>query len=405
MLKQTAESNDQGVQLELGGRQTYVDFGSISDLLFNLDRSRSLGIEVEWDQPQWPAEVPEGLTADKWKSDLLSFSAQHSLKGKSIRCDRMSYCLGDFEFGIFREEGKSTYEVIHNGYDFVRPRGRPSTVGGPVKTYGFPASTRLAFTNASFLQGFELAFEKQFEKVLYLGPLREDPQRQYTWSGAQPVGVGIRGELVVDALLAARERGEKVKIAPKKFRGLEQYVAHWLKQLDLVSEFKVEEVAAGSSLYRVLVKRSKGSAWVAITDVGFGVSQILPVLTLCFAAPIGSTIILEQPEIHLHPSVQAGLADVFIDAMKIRKVQLIVESHSEHFLQRLLRRVAESDVEADSTALYFCDNQGGASTISALDVDMFGSIRNWPDRFFGDPLGESIATARAASQKRLPQIA
>ena len=63
---------------------------------------------------------------------------------------------------------------------------------------------------------------------------------------------------------------------------------------------------------------------VTSTDVGFGVSQILPVITLCYYAPPGSILLLEQPEIHLHPSVQAGLADVFIDAIKTRGIQIIL---------------------------------------------------------------------------------
>ena len=106
------------------------------------------------------------------------------------------------------------------------------------------------------------------------------------------------------------------------------------------------------------MRKSAGGPETLITDVGFGVSQILPVLVLCFYAPKGSTIILEQPEIHLHPAVQAGLADVLIDAYKRRDVQIIVESHSEHFLRRLQRRVAEEALPNDDLAVYFCENAG-----------------------------------------------
>lgn len=140
-----------------------------------------------------------------------------------------------------------------------------------------------------------------------------------------------------------------------------------------------------------------------LTDVGFGVSQILPVLVLCYYAPKGSTIILEQPEIHLHPSVQAGLADVFIDAIKTRDMQIIVESHSEHLLRRLQRRIAEAAFPQDQTALYFCDTDTtGTSHLTALDLDMFGNITNWPPDFFGDELGETIAMAEAETFRASP---
>ena len=89
------------------------------------------------------------------------------------------------------------------------------------------------------------------------------------------------------------------------------------------------------------IQRTAESASVFLTNVGFGVSQMLPVLVLLLYMPEGSTVVLEQPEIHLHLAVQAGLADVFVDAIKRRNLQIMLESHSEHPLQRLQRRMTE----------------------------------------------------------------
>ena len=134
--------------------------------------------------------------------------------------------------------------------------------------------------------------------------------------------------------------------------------------------------------------------------MGFGVSQILPVLVLCFYADKGSTIILEQPEIHLHPAVQAGLADVFIDAVKRRNIQIIFESHSEHLLKRLQRRIAEEKLAVKDTALYFCESENGDSILKQLDIDEFGNIINWPKDFFGDEFGEMAAMTKAAISRK-----
>ena len=109
----------------------------------------------------------------------------------------------------------------------------------------------------------------------------------------------------------------------RKRQTLEERIAHWLKELGLIHDFSVEAIAENSSIYQVRVQKSPSSAKVLITDVGFGVSQILPVLVLCYYVPEGSIVLLEQPEIHLHPSVQSGLADVFIDAVKNRNIQII----------------------------------------------------------------------------------
>ena len=148
------------------------------------------------------------------------------------------------------------------------------------------------------------------------------------------------------------------------------------------------------------VKTTKYSPGVLITDVGFGVSQILPVLVLCYYLPKGSVILLEQPEIHLHPSVQAMLADVFIEVVIKRNIQIILESHSEHFLRRLQRRIAESKISSDKTALYFCKIGKSASEIEKLEVDLFGNIQNWPLGFFGDEIGDLAAMTIAVMGRK-----
>jgi predicted ATPase len=120
--------------------------------------------------------------------------------------------------------------------------------------------------------------------------------------------------------------------------------------------------------------------------------------------PEGSTVILEQPEIHLHPLAQAGLADVIINAATHRKVQVIVESHSEHLLLRLQRRVAEEELAAEDVRLYFCDAPRGVSRLERLELDLFGRVGNWPENFMGDSFGETFA-AETARLRRLQSTA
>ncbi len=170
----------------------------------------------------------------------------------------------------------------------------------------------------------------------------------------------------------------------------------WLQELGLIHSFEVRPVTEGGQLFQVWVRRQPRAAEVLITDVGFGVSQILPVIALCYYAPEGSTVLLEQPEIHLHPAVQAGLADVFIDAIRTRRIQIVLESHSEHLLRRLQRRIAEGELPPEQTALYFCSMADGESSLEHLDVDAVGNVLNWPENFFGDEFGEIAAMQKAA---------
>ncbi len=177
-------------------------------------------------------------------------------------------------------------------------------------------------------------------------------------------------------------------------------VAYWLKEMGLIEEFRVSEIGENSNRWQARVRTRKNGSEVLLTDVGFGISQVLPVVTLLQYVPEGSTVILEQPEIHLHPLAQAALADVIIQAALHRRVQVLLESHSEHLLLRLQRRIAEEAISSDDVKLYFCDAPKGESLITKLDVDLFGSIRNWPDKFMGDAFNEA-AEAEVARLKRM----
>jgi len=177
-------------------------------------------------------------------------------------------------------------------------------------------------------------------------------------------------------------------------------IAYWLREMGLINRFRVEEIGKGSNRWQAIVQTSPGGVEAFLTDVGFGVSQVLPVVTLLQYVPEGSTVILEQPEIHLHPLAQANLADVIINAALHRRVQVILESHSEHLLLRLQRRIAEQKISSDEIKLYFCTLLRGESRLKPLKLDLFGQITNWPENFLGDAFGETYA-AEMARLKRM----
>lgn len=175
--------------------------------------------------------------------------------------------------------------------------------------------------------------------------------------------------------------------------------------MGLIHEFQVKALGKHRKEYEVLVRTNPKMPEVKLTDVGFGVSQVLPVIVECFCVPERSIVIFEQPEIHLHPRVQADLADLFVDAIRARErghereCQFIIESHSEHFLRRLLRGIAEEKLSRKDAALYFVYTKGSSARIEELDVDEFGSIRNWPEDFFGDEMADLVARAEAQARR------
>jgi len=410
MLKQTVESPDRAQALIFGDERTPASLGTFGDIAHGHDTSSSLTWDLQWQMPKkLTIRDPADPTRTLFTGDRLRFEAELRSDSGRLSVEQMCYSFAGHEFQMQRKKGSpSKYElVVRKGdFTFTRTRGRPWELPPPVKCYGFPDQTKAYYQNAEFLSDLQLAFERLFGQLYYLGPLRDYPRRQYTWAGAEPADMGQRGERVVDALLAARQRGSVISRGRGTRRMLlEAYVAHWLKKLGLIHSFAVQSIAEGSNLYRVTVRKSPSSADVLLTDVGFGVSQVLPILVLCYYVPEGSTVLLEQPEIHLHPSVQAGLADVFIDAVDKRKVQIIFESHSEHLLQRLQRRVAEGratehGISEDLVRPYFCKMLDGQTRLVPLELDLLGNITNWPEGFFGDRFAETAAMAEAAASRQ-----
>jgi len=409
MLKQTIESSDRAQVLEFGDEKSLTNLGSFRDVVYQHEKTASIDFSLNWNLPK-PLAIkdPETKTNTLLTTDRLGFRCTLGENGSDrLTVLRLEYDVNENRFVLKRKGQSGTkYELLNEneGIRFRRTQGRVWDLPSPIKFYGFPDQTYAYYQNAGFLADLQLEFERLFDRLYYLGPLREFPQRHYGWKGSEPADMGRRGERVVDALLASRQRGAYISPGKKKKKQtLEERVAFWLKELGLIYDFKVSLIAEGNNLYEVRVQKAAASADVLITDVGFGVSQVLPVLVLCYYVPQGSIILLEQPEIHLHPSVQSGLADVFIDVMQNRDVQIVVESHSEHLLRRLQRRVADETIGPKETALYFCEMSSTGSSLTTLNVDLFGNIKNWPKDFFGDELGEMAAITKAAMVRRQAQ--
>ena len=216
-------------------------------------------------------------------------------------------------------------------------------------------ATSLLDLIGNFFQAyFKTRFENLFRSIRYLGPLREYPLFDIT-RGEASIHEGVpdrHGEDMVTALFSGRDSScgllidqiRRMVTAVRFNRLLSPQSYLWF----------------GNGDYEFLVRKVQRSGpEVRLTDVGFGVSQVLPVLVLCYYVPEGSILILEQPEAHLHPKVQSELADLLIEVVKNRQLQIILESHSEHLLIRLMRRIAEEANFCRRHCLLFLRNERG----------------------------------------------
>lgn len=413
MLKQTVESPDRKAVFYPGGKNSAVQLGSFQEMVFQRDPKNKIAFAYQWSLPE-PLKIKDPVTEQAWSGNILSFQVEVGLGDKDrypLALDHLQYELWEndqsrLSIGMNRKsETQSEYKVDATNYALKRKPGRVWYPGAPVRFYGFPDEVVAYHQNADFVQMLNLQHEKLFRLVSYLGPLRTKAERLYSWTGIEPESVGYAGENTVAAILAGKNR--KISFGYKQpAKPFEKIIAHQLKQMGLIEEFQVNPISRQRQEYEVKL-RTKGSRdWVDLPDVGFGISQVLPVLVQCFYAPGNSIIVMEQPEIHLHPGAQAALADVMIDVINSREngedraIQLIIETHSEHFLRRLQRRMAENIVSQEKVSAYFANITKSPATLEPLQIDMFGNILNWPEHFFGDEMEDVLGQAKAAMKRQ-----
>ena len=240
-------------------------------------------------------------------------------------------------------------------------------------------------------------------RIVHLGPLRQDPQQQYPATQAGPRGsVGAKGEF---ALAVLHKHARRMVICPLDGGGyaeemaLSEAVNYWLGQLGLgCSVTTVQRPRLG---LEPQVRMENVGRDLGLTGVGVGVSQILPVLVLCLVAEPGSVVLLEQPELHLHPGIQQRLGDFLLACVESGR-QVIVETHSDHLVTRLRRRIAEDDTDSlcRSIAVVFAEREGGRTTLRTLEPNRFGGLELWPAGFFDGGAEDARALVESAMRKR-----
>lgn len=408
MLKQTAESPDRSRALHLGDERTPVDLGLYTDVIHDHETENELEFSLWWRVD--PAfQIRDRVHKDRFRGDEIKFSA--TLSGESApRVTQMKYRVlrggeRQMSLGLTLEEGPAErYKLQYSGYRPVRQPGSSLPLPRPERFYRFPEEATAYYQNLGVASDLAFSLEETLRSVFYLGPLREPPRRSYRWSGEAPDHVGPRGDRFIEAILAGAKRTYVWKAARKL--SLEALVARCLREMGLIADFKVVSLGPKLKEHEVTVRTAPGRPWVHLTDVGFGVSQVLPIIVESFYVPAGSTVLMEQPEIHLHPRVEAKLADLFVDAVNarengvLRNCQFVIESHSEHLLRRLQLKIAEQAVSKDQVALYFVEQGERGATLREIEVDDYGNITNWPKDFFGDAMADHVARAQAEAKRK-----
>lgn len=228
---------------------------------------------------------------------------------------------------------------------------------------------------------------KQFLKhIIYIAPLRDYPERYYIHRGnILSKYVGMTGETVPDILFIDDRLVSKVNRELNRF-GYDYELR--------VSQLMNEESDSDEVFSLQLFNKSTGIS-ANLRDVGFGFSQVLPIIIQSMLSK-NNTLLIEQPELHLHPKLQAELGDLFINsALGDQKNKFLIETHSEHLILRILRRIRETTdgelpegvkpITPEQVAILYVQPGKEGSEVIHIPVNEDGEFeRPWPQGFFAE---------------------
>jgi len=219
----------------------------------------------------------------------------------------------------------------------------------------------------------------EMNRIRPIGPHRSPPDRWYKSSGIYPDGVGNEGNFLPELLFQT----------PK----LVQTTNEWLNNLGIQYKLQVDEVQSRfGNLFEIRFLDMSREIPVDVNgkDLGFGVSQVLPIVVQCLDVK-DSIIMIQQPELHIHPRLQANLGDLFVESLHNRSNQLIIETHSEHLVLRLQKLIRTGKITPDEVSILYVSRNKKGSQVERLHMDDNGEfIDEWPGGFFPERLDELL---------------
>ncbi len=323
-----------------------------------------------------PSRIGLRVTEGRFKRLLDLLSEVIECMRRSIDADEaLTNLLEEIWRGVFRGRGARTLGV--GPFDITDLL--TATLGGvDLQQARRELSQSKALCPDEQISKNEYGWREVLSRLSPIGPFRQPASRLYTHTGVNPRGVGRQGELVADMLRMSASTLERTN--------------DWLKAFGIHHRVKLRALGRRSDFYEVRLRdtRRGGGLDVAFTDVGFGISQVLPIVVQCVATR-HNIITIEQPEVHIHPRLQAEIGDLLVDCVRRNGHQFIVETHSEHLILRLRRLVREGKVKPAEISVIYVDRGRHGSTAQRIGINPDGTFeREWPGGFFPERMRELL---------------
>ncbi len=340
------QSKDFPLYLSPNGK--YVNMGDFRDISFKNSKDREIEIDIVASYSDWMINNFQTIWNYNSSNNMpeLKF-LKIVIDGKMVREEDKNHCevsiTSDHKYKVFyMDEPVKNLELDELRDKFKRDRKR----------------------SCLFIHNFE-----EFG-INFISPFRLAPERTYYQKVKADEKIGVNGEGYIDQILEWEQQK-----APEF-----KQIISILKKLKLIHSLKTQQLKGGR--FEVNVKTKYKGVWASLADVGFGISQFLPVIAADLQLANDSTLILAQPEIHLHPSIQASLADYFVNQIKETKKQYIIETHSEYLLNRFRLDIVKGKLDPADISVYYFEPSPDGSITYRIEFTKDGRIKNAPKGFF-----------------------
>lgn len=254
-------------------------------------------------------------------------------------------------------------------------------------------------------KGFKIvSSRKEYEikslslKTDYIGPFRILPRREYSEINYNEKidSVGIDGQSAYNLIIQDGLTTEQLLL--KK-------ISKWYKDNFEGWEIRVNQDKA--PFYQIELTKDSGRLNINLKDVGQGMTQALPLVVSALMETVEEKlIIIEEPESHLHPAAHGNLAELFVESLINTNKRYLIETHSQNFVLRLRRLVAEKKLSKDDIIIYYVDfdSKSSSSKLRKIDIDELGRVSYWPPNVFSETLDETIAIRTAQLNKNMENV-
>lgn len=403
LIAQTLDDNRSDAPLVLRGK--FDDLGTFIDLVHGHKPGTPIDIEIQIDEYIHRYEFKYRSQRKEielvkyelfWKAGEI-YSYKSKKDSYEIKYNRVPFdaCLP----GVLKRRPAFLSGLLvrdRNLYDVAYRRHRDEGAGHQISDL-----TRTNLTSVDrHIRQAQWLLNDTFYSFDSLSPFRSPPQRAFLFSGGSPSRIGRNGENAIDMLVSDTLKRGSVK------RGLIESVSRWFQSTGMAKCIDVKSLT--SRHFEICVIGNDDSE-NNICDVGFGCSQVLPVLigALNLFGASGSqraarktegpVYVVQEPEIHLHPNAQAELGTFFVEMVKAGG-QLFIETHSDNLLIRLQQHVARGDISPTALKVFYILDRNGTKEVIDLNVNRQGFFnREWPGGFFPQRQLESLELARAAA--------